>query len=313
MDEFHVLVCDPLDQAGTELLRQKLHVEVRPEIKPQELIQIIGRYQGLIVRSRTKLPAEMLAKAENLRIIARAGVGVDHIDLETAKNMGIVVVNTPGASTVGVAEHTLALILALARSIPPANTTLKNGQWAKKNFMGMELSGKVLGIIGVGRIGQAVAARAHPFGLRLLGYDPLVSEQILQKHHIEPVSLNEIFTRSDIITLHTPLTETTYRMVDSPAIKKMKPGVLLISTARGGIIDEAALLQGLNSGQVGGAALDVFENEPPGKTSLISHPNLIATPHIAAQTKGAQVQASIHAAEEILRFIQGLPLRWQIV
>lgn len=310
--DFRVLICDSIAPDGVDLLRQQLQVDDQTGIKAGQLLQIIDRYQGLIVRSRTKITADLLVGARQLKIIARAGVGLDNIDLQAAKQHGIVVINTPEATTTTVAEHTLALMLALIRSIPQANDSIKAGKWEKRMFIGRELAGKTLGIIGTGRIGQAVGQRARGFGLNLLGYDPYVSEELLEQLNIQSVELRDLYSHSDLITIHTPLNESTRGMINAEAIAAMKTGVLLISTSRGGIIEEQALLAGLQSGQVGGAALDVFETEPPGLNDLINHPNLIATPHIAAQTKDAQERASIQAAEEIIRFVKGFPLGWQI-
>lgn len=310
--DFHVLICDSIAPNGTALLCQQVQVDDQTGIEAAQLSQIIDRYQGMIVRSRTKITAALLARAKQLKIIARAGVGIDNIDLLAAKQHGIIVVNTPEATTTTVAEHTLALMLALVRSIPLANASIKSGKWEKRQFTGRELAGKTLGIIGTGRIGQAVAYRACGFGLHLLGYDPFVTEERLDQLNIQSVELRDLYSRSDIITIHTPLNESTRGMINAEAIAAMKTGVLLVSTSRGGIIEEQALLAGLQTGRVGGAALDVFETEPPGLNDLISHPNLIATPHIAAQTQGAQERAATQAAEEIIRFVKGLPLRWQI-
>lgn len=311
-NDMRILICDDLDPDGIGILSQHFKVDDRSGIDADELTQIIGQYQGIIVRGRTKLTQEILARATQLKIIARAGTGVDTIDLAAAKALGVVVVNTPDATTIAVAEHTLALILALARHLPQADTSLKAGKWEKKTLIGTELDGKNLGILGVGRIGQAVAERAQAFGLNLLGSDPDIPEEQMRAKHIQPVNLYDLYAQSDIITIHTPLTSATRRLIDIAAIAKMKPGILLVSTARGGIIDEQALLAGLQSGQIAGAALDVFEHEPPVVSELFHHPNLIATPHIAAQTQESQARAAAHAAEEILRFTKGLPLRWQI-
>lgn len=307
-----ILICDSFDSSGIDLLRQHTLVDDQTGINADQLAQIIDGYHGLVVRSRTKVTASLLVRAQKLKIIARAGVGTDNIDLAAARRQGIVVVNTPMATTTAVAEHTLALILALCRNLPQANTSVKAGEWEKKAFMGTELSGKTLGIIGVGRIGQAVAQRARAFNLHILGYDPFVAEDLILGLQIEPVNLEQLFSRSNVITIHTPLNEQTRGLINPPAIAAMKTGVLLISTARGGVIDEQALLDGLESGKIAGAALDVFDSEPPGLNGLIRHPNLIATPHIAAQTREAQECAAIQAAEEIISFLKGLPLRWQI-
>ena len=312
MAEWRVMICDPLAENGINLLREHAQVDDRAGISAEELAAIISKYDALVVRGRTKVTAELLERAAKLKISARAGVGVDNIDWQAAAKLGIPVVNTPTATTIAVAEHTLALLLTLARRIPQANASLKSGLWEKKSLIGMELAGKTMGIIGAGRIGQAVAARVHSFKMDVLGYDPLVPDADLKLHGITPIPLDALYARADMISVHTPLNEETTGMIDATAFAKMKPGAIIISTARGGIVDEAALLENLTSGHIAGAALDVFENEPPGKSRLVSHPNLIATPHIAAQTGEAQARAAQHAAEEIIRRLEGLPLRWQI-
>lgn len=312
MAEWRVLICDPLAENGINLLREHAQVDDRAGISAEELATIISKYDALVVRGRTKVTAELLERAAKLKIIARAGVGVDNIDWQAAAKLGIPVVNTPTATTIAVAEHTLALLLTLARRIPQANASLKSGLWEKKSLIGMELAGKTMGIIGAGRIGQAVAARVQSFKMDVLGYDPLVPDADLKLQGITPIPLDALYARADMISVHTPLNEETTGMIDATAFAKMKPGAIIISTARGGIVDEAALLENLTSGHIAGAALDVFENEPPGKSRLVSHPNLIATPHIAAQTGEAQARAAQHAAEEIIRRLEGLPLRWQI-
>lgn len=312
MAERRVLVCDPLAENGINLLREHARVDDRAGISAEELAEIISQYDALVVRGRTKVTAGLLERAATLKIIARAGVGVDNIDRQAAAKHGIPVVNTPSATTTAVAEHTMALLLALARRIPQANASLKGGKWEKKSLVGMELAGKTIGIIGAGRIGQAVAARALSFEMNVLGYDPLVPDVELKSLGIIPTPLDMLYARADIISVHTPLNEETAGMIVAAAFAKMKPGAVLLSTARGGIVDEGALLENLNSGHIAGAALDVFETEPPGKSKLISHPNLVATPHIAAQTGEAQARAAQHAAEEIIRRFEGLPLRWQI-
>ncbi len=312
MTDWHILICDPIAENGIEMLRKHATVDDRGGIESRKLAEIIHQYEGMVVRGRTKVPANLLEKASKLKIIARAGVGVDNIDVQAAKKYGVSVVNTPTATTISVAEHTLALLLAFARRIPQANAGLKAGKWNKKSITGMELSGKTLGIIGVGRIGQAVADRARSFGMDILGYDPLISEADLKSVGITPAPLDSLYAQADVISIHAPLTIETKGMIGAAAFAKMKPGAILISTARGGIVDETALLENVNSGHLAGAALDVFESEPPRDSKLISHPNVVATPHIAAQTPEAQRRAAQHAAEEIIRKMKDLPLRWQI-
>ncbi len=313
MADWRILICDGLAPAGIELLRQHAQVDEQTGISAEALAECIHLYDIIVVRSRTKVTAELLEKASRLKLIARAGVGVDNIDLQAAKIRGINVVNTPVATTTAVAEHTIGLLLALVRRIPQADQIMKAGKWEKKSLMGMELAGKTLGIIGVGNIGQKVAKRAQAFDLNVIGYDPILTTEDFNHLRIKQVSLPQLYTQADIITLHTPLTPETSGMINAAAFDQMKPGVILLSTARGGIIDEDELLRRLNSGQVGGAGLDVFAQEPPPNQELLHHPNVVVTPHIAAQTKEAQTKAALHAAEEIERKINGLPLRWQIV
>lgn len=313
MADWNILIADSLAPAGIERLRQFADVDDRSGISAEELGEHIHLYDVIVVRSRTKVTADLLDKAARLKLVARAGVGVDNIDLQAAKSRGIAVVNTPVATSTAVAEHTLGLLLSLVRHIPRADHELKSGKWEKKSLMGMELAGKTLGIIGVGNIGQAVARRARAFELNPIGYDPFYSATDLEKMQIKPVSLPQLYAGADIISLHTPLTPDTRGLINAAAFDQMKPGVLLICTARGGIIDEGELLQRLKSGQVGGAGLDVFAQEPPPNLELLNHPNVVVTPHIAAQTKEAQSRAAVHAAEEIERKINGVSLRWQIV
>lgn len=313
MADWRILIADKLAPEGVDRLCAHAQVENLAGISAEDLNKKIVGYDGLIVRSRTKVTAALLEKAANLKIIARAGVGVDNIDLEAARRLGITVVNTPVATTTTVAEHTLGLLLALARNIPQADQNMKAGKWERKSLVGMELSGKTMGIIGLGNIGKAVAQRVQAFGVTVIGHDPSISGFVQQEMNIEPVSLEDLYKRSEIISLHTPLTPVTRGMLNAQAFDQMKLGVRILCTARGGIIDEEELLKRLNTGQVGGAGLDVFAQEPPPNAALINHPNVIVTPHIAAQTREAQTRAALHAAEEIERKIKALPLRWQIV
>jgi len=245
-------------------------------------------------------------------VIGRAGVGVDNIDLEAAKKHNVAVVNAPTSTTIAVAELAFGLLLSLAREIPRADAGMKQGQWLKKEFEGVELNGKTLGIIGFGRIGMEVGKRAAAFGMNVVIYDPNVSEHELVDSNAEPVSIQDLFAWSDFISLHLPLNVQTRDLVGPQAFSQMKDGVRIVSTARGGIMDEAALLAALNSGKVAGAALDVFEKEPPGLTELVSHPRVISTPHIGAQTIEAQSCAAEDIASEVLAALQGKPLRWKV-
>jgi D-3-phosphoglycerate dehydrogenase len=307
------IIADKLSPEAVETLKVGgVEVDDKSGIDAAELAKIIGGYHGLIVRSRTKVTADLLKAASQLKVVGRAGVGVDNIDLAAAREHGVTVVNTPVSTSVAVAELTFGLLLAMLRSIPRADQTMKQGQWIKKELEGAELAGKVLGILGMGNIGAQVAKRAAAFDMRVMGHDPLLDDKTVQARGAEPVSLNELYAQSDIITLHLPLLSETRSMLGEEAFKKMKYGVYLVCAARGGVINEADLLTALNSGQVAGAALDVFEKEPPGTSALVSHPNVVATPHIGAQTAEAQTRAAMDVAEEVLNALMGKPLRWQI-
>jgi D-3-phosphoglycerate dehydrogenase len=308
-----VIIADSLSPEAVQRLKAGgIDVDDRSGIEAGELASVIGGYQGLIVRSRTKVTPELMKAAKELKVVGRAGVGVDNIDLAAAREHGVAVVNTPVSTSVAVAELTFALLLSLLRQIPRADDSMKKAQWIKKELEGAELSGKMLGILGVGNIGAQVARRAVAFDMQVLGYDPLLDEATLKKRGAEPVSLGDLYGRSDVITLHLPLLSETRGMLNKEAFEKMKWGVYLVCAARGGVIDEAALLVALNSGQVAGAALDVFEKEPPGASALVSHPNVVATPHVGAQTAEAQTRAALDVAEEVSNALQGKPLRWQI-
>ena len=308
-----ILIADGLHADGQALLHPHAQVADCTGISAEELLREIENYQALIVRSRTKVTAPLLASATSLQVVGRAGVGVDNIDLAAASTHRVTVVNAPQSTTLAVAEHTLALMLALARSLPRADAAMKTGQWIKSELQGAELYGKTLGLIGVGHIGSEVARRAAALGMGVLGYDPLLSGEDIQKRQAEPASLNQIFARSDFISLHVPLNPETRGMINGQTLGLMKRGVRLICTARGGIIEETALLGALESGQVSGAALDVFAQEPPGLTALVAHPSVIATPHISAQTLEAQRRAAVDIAGEVLAALRGEPLRWKIV
>lgn len=313
MSKWKILITDGLNENGREVLRPTAQVDDRNGISEKELLNTIGEYDALIVRSRTKVTPAVFDAASRLKAIGRAGVGVDNINLTSATAHGVTVVNTPASTTLAVAEHTLALTLALARSIPRADAAIKTGQWTKRELIGIELSGKVLGIIGVGNIGSAVARFATAFGMVVLGNDPLLSMEEIRQRGAEPASLSDLYARSDFISLHLPLGPETRGMISGQALGYMKRGVRVICTARGGVIDETALLGALESGQVAGAALDVFAKEPPGLTALVSHPNVIATPHIGGQTIEAQARAAADIATEVLAALRGEPLRWKVV
>lgn len=313
MKPWKILITDGLSQKGIAILAEEAEVALRDGISAEELLIEIGGYDAVIVRSRTKVTQSVLKAGVNLKVVGRAGVGVDNIDIDAAARQGVIVVNSPTATTITVAELTLGLMLSLAREIPRADAAMKNGVWLKKELVGVELYGKTLGIVGFGRIGSQVAQRAKAFGMRVIAYDPLISDEEIVKRGAEPVALNDLYARTDFLTLHIPLTDETKNMLNAEAFAKMRKGVRIICAARGGVIDEDALLAALESGQVAGAALDVFTQEPPGKSALVSHPQVIATPHIGAQTKEAGARAAVDIAEEVVAALKGQPLRWRVV
>jgi D-3-phosphoglycerate dehydrogenase len=313
MPDWKILLSDGLHESGLVILNQAAQVSDQIGLTAEALLEAIGEYDALIVRSRTKVNRAVFAKAGRLKVIGRAGMGVDNIDLASATSHRVVVVNAPLSTTLAVVEHTLALMFALARLIPRADAALKSGQWIKAELVGVELTGKVLGVIGVGRIGSLVASRTAALGMTVLGYDPFVPVEAIRQRGAEPVFLPELYARSDFISLHLPYSPETRRMIEGQALGQMKRGVRLVCTARGGLIDETALLGALELGQVAGAALDVFATEPPGMSALVSHPHVIATPHIAAQTTEAQARAAVDIATEVLAALRGEPLRWKVV
>jgi D-3-phosphoglycerate dehydrogenase len=312
MADFKVLITDGLGEAGQSILRKSCRVDDKPGISASDLLKIIGDYDALIVRGRTKVTAEVLDAGKRLTVVGRAGVGVDNIDLESSKKHGVTVVNAPVSTTLAVAELAFGLLLATAREIPRADTAMKKGEWLKKDFEGVELSGKTLGIIGFGRIGMEVGKRAAAFGMNVIAYDPFVSEDDIKARGGEPVSIQDLYEWSDFISLHSPLNVHTRDLISQMAFSEMKDGVRIISAARGGIIDESALLAALNSGKVAAAALDVFATEPPGGTDLVRHPKVITTPHIGSQTVEAQTRAADDIAHEVLAALLGEPLRWKV-
>ncbi len=315
MSNWKIIVTDGLSQAAFPILEQAAQVDNRDGISAEELEKVISEYDALIVRGRTKVRANILEKATNLKVIGRAGVGVDNIDLSVAQQKGITVVNAPTASSLAVAELTLGLMFAVARNIPTADAGIKSGQWLKKQLEGVEINGKTLGVIGLGRIGSAVAERAAALGMKIVGYDALdAARQAFAEKGFEVVdSLDELYPQVDYLTLHIPLTPQTRNLIDGQALGKMKPGVRLICAARGGVIDETALLGALESGHVAGAALDVFATEPPGLTALVAHPNVVCTPHIGAQTVEAQDRAAVDIATEVIAALKGETLRWKVI
>jgi len=312
MPDYNILITDGLDERGQSILHSSARVDDKTGISADDLLKVIPDYDAMIVRGRTKVTASVMDAASKLKVIGRAGVGVDNIDLEAAKKHRITVVNAPLSTSLAVAELTFALLLALAREIPRADATMKQGQWLKKELEGVELNGKTLGIIGLGRIGVEVGKRASAFGMNVIAYDPLISEDDIKQRGAEPVSIQDLFAWSDFISLHLPLDVQTRDFIGPLAFSQMKDGVRIVCAARGGIIDESALLDALNHGKVAGAALDVFGQEPPGLTETVSHPRVIATPHIGAQTAEAQSRASEDIANEVLSALRGESLRWKV-
>ncbi len=312
MADWKILITDGLDKEGLEILQQSGQVDNKKDITPEELLACIGEYDAVIVRGRTKLTPEVLAVAKKLKVAGRAGVGVDNINLPAAKEHGITVVNSPLATTVAVAELTLGLLLSMLRDIARADAGMKVGNWLKKELRGAELFNKTLGVIGFGRIGVAVAERAKAFGAKVVAFDPLIPAEEIRKRGGTPASLDELLSLSDIITMHIPLTPESKNLLNAAAFAKMKNGVRIVCAARGGVIDEAALLEALNSGKVAGAALDVFATEPPGKTDLASHPKVVGTPHVGAETVEAQKRAAVDIASEVIAALKGDALRWKV-
>lgn len=296
-----VLITDSVDEQCVEILKsQGIVVDYRPGLAVGDIKEAIVDASALIVRSQTTVSAEILAAGKNLKVVGRAGAGVDNIDVDAATRLGIIVMNTPGGNTISTAEHTMSMMMALARNIPHAHQSLVNGKWERKKFTGTELHSKTLGIVGLGRVGMEVAKRAQAFEMSIIAYDPLISTESASKLGIELVDLTTIYRRSDFITLHSPLTDETKYLLNGETLKQCKSGVRIINCARGGIVDEAALLVALESGHVAGAALDVFETEPPTNIRLLNHPSVVVTPHLAASTDEAQEKVALQIAQQIV-------------
>ncbi len=301
-----VLISDEVSPRGLAPLEGHagIALDYRPEITASELLQVIGGYAALIVRSRTKVTAPLLEAAHALEVIGRAGTGVDNVDLEAATRKGVVVMNVPGGNTISAAEHTMALVLAMARGIPAADRSMRAGRWERGAFVGTELEGKVLGILGMGKIGREVAHRARAFGMEVIGFDPFVSPEDAGRCEARIVTREELFHRSDIITIHTPLTPETRHLVDGAALASCKRGVRIVNCARGGILDESALAAHLATGQVAGAAMDVFETEPPVDLPFRQDDRVVLTPHLAASTTEAQEKVGAIIAEQVRDYLR---------
>ncbi len=300
-----VLVSDTMDQEGIDIFRNQegIELDVITGLKPDELKEIIGRYDGLAIRSATKVTRDILDAATNLKVIARAGIGLDNVDIPEATKKGVAVMNTPGGNTVTTAEHAIAMMMALTRNIPRGTQSMKEGRWEKKNLEGREISNKILGVLGFGNIGSIVATLGKGLKMRVIVFDPNISSEHIEKAGFEFVTLDDLFKRSDYITIHVPKMDATVNLLDAKAFAKMKDGVMVINCARGGIIHEPALYDAIKSGKVGGAALDVFATEPPGDHPLLTLDQVIATPHLGASTKEAQTNVAVAAANQIIAYL----------
>ncbi|MBS1111715.1 MAG: serA [Nitrospirae bacterium] len=302
--DMKVLVSDSISQKGVDILKKAgLKVDVKTGMTPDELKKEIGKYDALVVRSATKVTAEIVEHAKNLRVIGRAGSGLDNVDKIAATKKGIVVMNTPGGNTVTTAEHTMSLLFSMARHTPQATASMKQGKWEKKKFMGVELHGKTLGIIGLGNIGAHVAKIALGMGMKVITYDPFLSEEKAKALGVTISGLDELIKTSDFITIHVPMTNETRNIINAKSIGMMKKGVMLINASRGGIVDEKALYDALKSGKVAAAALDVFEKEPPGESPLLGLDNFICTPHLGASTQDAQENVAIAVSHQIVDYL----------
>jgi D-3-phosphoglycerate dehydrogenase len=307
-----VLVAEPLAHEGIELLRAHHDVDERPGLSREELCAAIGEYDALVVRSQVKADAELIAAGRRLIVIGRAGVGVDNVDLDAATRAGITVVNAPTGNTIAAAEHTLALMFAVARKIAAADASVRRGEWKRSLFTGHELRGRTLGIIGLGKIGQAIAVRARGLEMTVVGVDPFITAEQAALHGVELVEIGTLLARSDVITVHVPITRSTRGLIGSEALAQMKPGALLLNVARGGIIDEAAVADALRGGRLGGAGIDVFEQEPPVGSPLLDAPNTVLTPHLGASTEEAQVLVAEEVADQVLDVLAGRSARYAV-
>jgi len=310
MSDIKVLVADDLSNAAVEIMTKAgLSVDVNTGLQPAQLAEIIGAYQGLAVRSATKVTADILAKATNLKIVGRAGVGVDNIDVKTATEKKVQVINTPSGNAIAAGELAIAFMFALARKIPQATASMKKGEWEKKKFAGVEITGKTLGVLGFGNIGRQVAERAVGLRMKVLAYDPLIPAGASPPAGIEYAKFDDVVAKADFLTLHLPLTAETKNLFGTATLTKMKKGSYLINCARGGVVDEAALYEVLKAGHLGGAALDVFEKEPTPALPLFELDNVLLSPHIGASTKEAQSKVAVELAEVFVDFLKSGKVR----
>ncbi|MBN1587466.1 MAG: phosphoglycerate dehydrogenase [Candidatus Omnitrophica bacterium] len=302
-----VLISDALSPKGVEILEKEpgIKVDVLTDLTPEDLCKKIGEYHALVVRSGTKVTREVIEHGKKLQVIGRAGIGLDNVDAEAATASGIIVMNTPGGNTTSTCEHSVSMLCALARNIPQGTASVKQGKWERKKFQGVELYGKTLGVVGLGRIGSEVARRLQAFGMKVVAFDPHLPAERAKAMDIEPVALEDLLKVADFITIHVPLTPETKHLIGEKAFKKMKKGVRIVNCARGGVVDEAALLEALKSEKVAGAALDVFEKEPPEGNPLLKLDNVIATPHLGASTKEAQLGVAVDIAHQVCDALMG--------
>ena len=307
-----VLIADPVSEEGINILRKHAQVDIKTGLKPEELIATIGDYEALIVRSQTQVSTEVIQAGKKLQVIGRAGVGIDNVDVEEATKRGIVVVNAPTGNTISAAEHTIALMLALARHIPQASAALKSGVWRRSDFMGTEVRDKTLGIIGLGNVGSEVARRARGLEMELIAYDPFISVDSARKLQVELVPLKQLLKESDFITLHLPLTASTKGLIGTKELTLVRPTVRIINCARGGLIDEKALAKAVKEKRVAGAAIDVFSTEPATESILFENDNIIVTPHLGASTTEAQAMAAKDVAEQVIDIFKGQPARYSV-
>ena len=307
-----VLIADPIADEGIEILRSVAEVDVKTDLKPEELVNVIVDYEGLVVRSQTQVTAEVIAAGSKLQVIGRAGTGIDNVNVDEATRRGIVVVNAPTGNTVSAAEHTIALMLSLARHIPQANAALKTGVWQRSKYMGTELRGKTLGIIGLGNVGSEVARRACGFEMRVIGQDPFVSEEMAASMQVELVSMERLLKESDFITLHLPLTPQTKGLIGPKELAMVKPAVRIINCARGGLIDEELLVKAIQEKKIAGAAVDVFPKEPATESALFGNDEVIVTPHLGASTAEAQTMAAMDVAGQIVAVFKGQTPRYAV-
>ncbi|MEE8431246.1 MAG: phosphoglycerate dehydrogenase [Candidatus Desulfatibia sp.] len=301
-----VLVSDDLGEAGIQMFQEEegLEVDVNTGLSPEELKSIIGNYDALVIRSATKVTEDLLEAALRLKAVGRAGIGLDNVDIPAATKRGIIVMNTPGGNVITTAEHAIGMILALSRNIPEGTASLKAGRWDKKKLQGREIYNKILGVIGFGKIGSIVADRARGLKMRVIVHDPYVRPEQIEKEGYESVSLEELYRRSDYITIHVPRLKDTTGLIKKDAFEQMKDDVMIINCARGGIVDESDLHDALESGKIAGAALDVFENEPPGICKLVEHERLICTPHLGSSTQEAQAKVAVDVASQIIDYLK---------